>query len=104
VGGFLDALVGPRPERTGNTSIHWMDDGDTCSVDRVLGRTGVVVVASEDPGAALAARADRRRALRQARQAEGTPTGEDVEAELLAIFRQLFGTEAVGPHDDFHRL
>ncbi|MGW1892945.1 condensation domain-containing protein [Streptomyces sp. NPDC002004] len=104
VGGFLDALVGPQPERTGNTSIHWMDDGDVCSVDRALGRTGVVFVASEDPGAALAARADRRRALRQARQAEGTRTGEDVEAELLAIFRQLFGTEDVGPHDDFHRL
>ncbi|MDA5282550.1 type I polyketide synthase [Streptomyces sp. Isolate_45] len=104
IGGFLDALAGPQPQRTKNASIHWTDDGDVSSVGRALGRTGVIVVSSEHPAAASAVRAEHRRALHRSHRAGGAPAGEDVEAELLAIFRQLFGTEAVGRHDDFHRL
>ncbi|MGC4969132.1 condensation domain-containing protein [Streptomyces globisporus] len=104
IGGFFDSLASLGPERSRNGSIHRMGDGDGAAVARALGRTGITVVSPENPRTALAAAQERRSALRQVRHREGAPSGGSVEGELLAIFRQLFGTDSVGPHDDFHHL
>ncbi|GAA2264412.1 hypothetical protein GCM10010430_56340 [Kitasatospora cystarginea] len=99
-GAFFDALADGH--RT--ASIHWDTDGEVQALERAIGRPGTVVVSRQEPDAALATGLEHRDALRRARATEAGGAEEDVERELLIIFRQLFGTDAIGVHDDFHRL
>jgi alpha-ketoglutarate-dependent taurine dioxygenase len=103
LGAFFDALAATRRENDRTCSVHWDEDGDANGALCALGRTGIVVVSPEDPAAALAARAELRRG---SRAGGGVPlaAADDVEAELLVIFRQLFGTDGIGPDDDFQRM
>ncbi|WP_052681832.1 type I polyketide synthase [Saccharothrix sp. ST-888] len=84
------------------TAVRWDADGDPALLEQAIGRPGAVVLAGEAPD--LGPVADRR--SRSPRGASGATeaAAADVEEEILVIFRQLFGTEDLGAHDDFYRL
>ncbi|GCD40787.1 type I polyketide synthase [Streptomyces paromomycinus] len=103
LGAFFDALAATQRDDHRTCSVHWDEDGDASGAVCALGRTGIVVVSPEDPAAALAARAERRRRPQEGSSAPAA-SADDVEAELLVIFRQLFGTDDIGPDDDFQRM
>ncbi|AUG80426.1 type I polyketide synthase [Kitasatospora sp. MMS16-BH015] len=89
-GAVFDAAAGGV-----TVSVRWSADGDPAAPAAALHRPGPRILAGavSDPGEAAAS-------------GRPTPGGAeaDVQAEVLAIFRQLFGTEAVAPDDDFYRL
>ncbi|WP_053760738.1 type I polyketide synthase [Streptomyces sp. AS58] len=96
-GSVFDVFAGDRV-----AAIRWDADGDPALLEHALGRPGEVLLAGAAPD--LGTAADRReRSARRAAGAAQAPAA-DVEQEILVIFRQLFGTEELGTHDDFYRL
>ncbi|MFF1904869.1 condensation domain-containing protein [Kitasatospora sp. NPDC058218] len=96
-GGVFDAVAGGEV-----VSIRWSADGNPAALGAALRRPGAMILAEAvaDPESAD----DRRRSVPQAAGTTADGAAANVQDGVLAIFRQLFGTDAVAPDDDFHRL
>ncbi|GGO96048.1 type I polyketide synthase [Wenjunlia tyrosinilytica] len=103
VAGLLDAFAASGGAGSRSGSIHWNGDEELNQLDDAIGSSGVIHVSAQSPAAARAAGTDRQRAWLEARGTRGDPA-EDVERELLVIFQQLFGMDAIGLDDDFYQL
>ncbi|MGZ3460195.1 MAG: condensation domain-containing protein, partial [Archangium sp.] len=84
--------------------IHWeaSPDAEWRPLESALAVAGAprLVVHAGEPQALRAA----TRAPRAATPQSSSSSTDEVERELLAIWRQLIGNERLGPHDDFHAL